>query len=204
LNAVPMIIGANRDEGRLFAALDFNAAGQPISADQYPATVARLFGDDRAAAVTAQYPLDQYPDPGAAIGQALGDVGLFCPSIRSADLIAPHTNVFVYEYDHVPNPFVLPTPGIDMGAFHSAELPYVFAGPVLSSGAITFTPPEQDLSDRIVTAWTTFARTGDPGTATTPWPRYAPAAESYLALDTPPTVRTGKPRADPCAFWPSA
>jgi carboxylesterase type B len=70
--------------------------------------------------------------------------------------------VHEYEFDHTPNPFILPTPGIDLGAFPSAELPYVFQGPVGSSGNFAFAPAERGLAATVSEAWARFAVTGSP------------------------------------------
>jgi len=197
---VPMIVGANRDEGRLFVGLAFNAMGHALAADRWAAEVDAYFGPTAGPQVRARYPLESYPDPGAAFGQAIGDAILRCPSVESARMIARHVPVYEYQYDHAPNPFILPMPGIDLGAFHSAELPYVFAGPVLSSGNIVFTPAEDQLVDDVTGAWTRLAAHGRPGGAGLRWPRVTRSSRKYLSLDTLLGVRrhaTG----DVCEFW---
>lgn len=196
-NRVPMILGENRDEGRLFAAMAFNAQGTQITAGSWADVVDGYFGPTVGPLVRARYPLADYPDPGAAFGQAIGDVTLACPVVRFAETIAKHVPVYVYEFVHEPNPFVLPTPGITLGAFHSAELPYVFAGPVQSSGPFTFTPDEARMVEQVTTAWTRFARRGRPGGG---WPRFARKGGRYLELDPSPRVLR-HPKADVCRFW---
>jgi para-nitrobenzyl esterase len=196
---VPVIVGATRDEGRLFVGMAFNLMGHPIAADQWAGEVDGYFGATAGPQVRAQYPLASYPDPGAAFGQAIGDAILACPAVESARLLARHVPVYLYEYDHEPNPFVLPMSGIDLGAFHSADLPYVFAGPVASSGRITFTPAEEQLANVVTGAWTRFAARGHPGGAGLRWPRLTRAGR-YLSLDTPSALRRHMKR-DVCAFW---
>jgi para-nitrobenzyl esterase len=147
--------------------------------------------------VRAQYPLAAYPDAGAAFGQAVGDAILACPALRGAQALARHTRVYAYEFAHAPNPFVLPMPGIDLGAFHSAELPYVFAGPVQSSGAITFSPDEERLVEAVTSAWTRFAASGRPGAG---WPRWTKRSAKHLVLDTPVSLGQRLKERE-CAFW---
>ena len=72
----------------------------------------------------------------------------------------------VYEYEFLRE---LPTdeahPASAAGAFHSAELWYMFG--TLSRSWRPFVPADYDLSARMLDAWTSFCRTGDPG-----WPAY--------------------------------
>ena len=72
----------------------------------------------------------------------------------------------VYEYEFLRE---LPTdeahPASAAGAFHSAELWYMFG--TLSRSWRPFTPADYDLSEQMLDAWTAFCRTGNPG-----WPAY--------------------------------
>lgn len=201
---VPTIIGVNRDEGRLFVGLAFNVnfAGvvpHPIPPEEWADHVDSYFGANVGAEVKARYPLAAFPDPGAALGQAIGDAVLACPAVNSAPVIARHAPVFLYQFEHEPNPFILTMQDITLGAFHSAELPYVFAGPVQSSGAIVFSPAEQQLSDTIVGAWARFATRGRPSGGGLDWPRLDRRAR-YLILDTPTAIGTHLNQAL-CDYW---
>ncbi len=197
---VPMIIGANKDEGRLFVGLAFNLPGNPITPETWATEVDRYFGTRVGAEVRRRYPLERYPDAGAAFGQAVGDSVLACPAIESASLMAKHTPVYLYEYGHTPNPFAAPTPGIDLGAFHTSELPYVFNSPSATSGPINFTMSEQALAETVKNAWTSFAATGMPGAEGIRWPRLTSDSTRFLVLDTPPRLDSDLKR-DQCAFW---
>lgn len=72
----------------------------------------------------------------------------------------------VYEYEFLREP---PTneahPASAAGAFHSAELWYMFG--TLENSWRPFTQADRDLSARMLDAWTSFCRTGNPG-----WPAY--------------------------------
>lgn len=88
-------------------------------------------------------------------------VGAFC-ALRDSLGTAP-----VYEYE-----FTRDLPGEDKdvpdnlpGAFHSAELWYVFG--TLGRSWRPFTEEDYALSEEMVSAWTDFCRTGSPG-----WPEY--------------------------------
>ena len=152
------------------------------------------------AEVQREYPLSDYPDAGAALGQAIGDAVLACPAVASAALLQRWVPVYEYEFTHTPDPFILATPGIDLGAFHSSELPYVFQGPVESSGDLTFTPSERQLADTVSGAWARFAATGDPSGDGLTWPRLTSPSGTYLVLDTPTSVAHAM-KADRCGFW---
>jgi para-nitrobenzyl esterase len=197
---IPIIVGANRDEGRLFSALAYSASGKTLGAADWAPAVEKFFGPTVGPQVEAKYPLADYPDPSAALGQAVGDAILACPAVESATLLSKYTTVYEYEFDHTPNQFVLPTPGTDLGAMHSAELPYVFDGPVESTGPLTFSPADQQLATTVSTAWTRFAATGNPAGGGLTWPALG-AGGNYLSLDTPSTsVLTGMKQFT-CAFW---
>jgi len=199
---VPVIVGVNRDEGRLFVALHQLELGSPLTAAQWAPAVDAYFGPTVGPKVRAHYPLADYPDAGAALGQAIGDAVLACPAVRSAQVLARTVPVYEYEFTHVPNPFILPTTGIDLGAFHSAELPYVFQGPTQSSGNFAFTPAEEHLAATVSSAWARFAATGSPSGGGLVWPRLTTPTGPYLVLDTPTSVATGL-KASQCAFWAS-
>lgn len=88
-------------------------------------------------------------------------VGAFC-ALRDSIGTAP-----VYEYE-----FTRDLPGEDKdvpdnlpGAFHSAELWYVFG--TLGRSWRPFTEEDYALSEEMVTAWTDFCKKGSPG-----WPEY--------------------------------
>jgi len=197
---VPMIVGANRDEGRLFVALHYNLMGNNLTDAQWAPAVATYFGSTVGAKVQQEYPLSAYPDAGAAFGQAIGDAVLACPAVASAGVLSKYVPVYEYEYDQTPNPFVLPTPGIDLGAFHSSELPYVFDGPVESSGNIAFTPAQQKLATTISGAWARFAATGNPAGGGLVWPELSKLGGRYVSLNTPISVKTNM-LAPRCRFW---
>ena len=197
---VPVVLGVNRDEGRLFVGLHQLVVGGTLTAAQWPGAVDTYFGPTIGAEVRQEYPLSAYPDPGAALGQAVGDAVLACPAVASAAVLSKWVPVYEYEFDHTPNPFILPTPGIDLGAFHSAELPYVFGGPVQSSGTFTFTAAEQRLSDAVAGAWARFAATGSPSGGGLTWPRLTGPSGTYLVLDTPTSLARAI-KSGPCGFW---
>ena len=68
----------------------------------------------------------------------------------------------VYEYEFLRNlPGDDDGPGKDPGAFHSAELWYMFG--TLDRSRRPFTAEDHALSEEMLEAWTSFCRTGNPG-----------------------------------------
>jgi para-nitrobenzyl esterase len=98
---------------------------------------------------------------------------------------------YIYYFDHHP-------PGHDSdryGAYHSAELVYVFNN--LDSVNRPWTETDRKLADLMSSYWVNFARTGDPNGAGLPhWPAFGTTADRGLELGTqvkpaslPPTER---------------
>jgi para-nitrobenzyl esterase len=50
---------------------------------------------------------------------------------------------------------------------------------------------DTDAADTMMTLWTNFAKTGNPGTAGFSWPAYTPANDTYVDLGASPVVKTG-------------
>ncbi|QUC63452.1 carboxylesterase family protein [Streptomyces sp. A2-16] len=76
-----------------------------------------------------------------------------------------------------------------MGAYHSAELPYLFG-----MGDLRLNDGQSALSRRMIAAWTTFARTGKPGDDWPPFPHTRRLARNTLSgVDAAAEHR--------CAFW---
>ena len=76
------------------------------------------------------------------------------------------------------------------GAFHAAEIGYVF-GNVDLFGAVP-TDVDHALSEVMATVWTQFARTGNPnGEGLPDWPAYTPENEAYLEFGADTGARRG-------------
>ena len=175
---IPLIIGHNRDEYRLFLVI----SGQlgHIGAEQ-AAEALRLFGpgSDPEAAYRAAYP-------------DLSDEQLFelvqtdwlfrMPAIHLAQAqVAAGGRAHVYELA-----WGAPAFGGALGACHALDIPLVF-GEYAGIGTELFgmgpTPEIEALSERIRTAWTGFAIEGDPG-----WPAYDAEQRLVQVFDTESVV----------------
>jgi para-nitrobenzyl esterase len=160
---VPVLIGANRDEGRFFSQ-GFISQNR----DQYEAFVTATFG----ARVLARYPWPAASDPFTAaylVGAIFTDSGAIfgiggCANRALTADLAAHTRVYAYRFDHRTGPGPALTPvGYVWGAAHAADLAYVWP----SFAPVTFTPAEHRLATDLIQAIGNFA-----GDGSTPWPTF--------------------------------
>jgi para-nitrobenzyl esterase len=213
-NHVPLLMGTNHDEGRLFIAIDFdlNPLAGPLTAAEYPTAVAAI-----AAAVVAeggssnpqlvakiageilkQYPLSRYSSPDLALSAVFTDSVFSCPSNLGLELTSLQVPTFGYEFndEHAPMAF-LPPVTFPYGATHTDELQFLFPfGTNLTRG-------EQKLATTMKAYWTTFAANGDPNLASQPfWPPFSIFVDDDQSLKPAvPDVEFNFARAHKCNFW---
>ena len=203
---VPMIDGGNRDELRLYVAYAAQA-GQHVTAENYGASLTAVYGDNEPA-ILAEYPLGHFSSASSAFGSVMSDFrpdnGLNnCIYLRTAELASKYVEVYEYEFVDQNPPLVTKDPGFEMGAVHSAELPYQFPkfsnttkldGHDLSTSA-------QKLSDQMVDYWTSFARSGVPrARSAPPWTSFE-SGSHILRLDEGTIDYFDASAAHHCAFW---
>lgn len=169
---VPVISGATRDEHRLFTALLHEAAGRPVTAAAYRGLLRTAFGRE-AAAVAAEYPPDKHGSPALAWSAVVTDRMWARATFEQNRLLGAGVPVYAYQFADRKAPMFLPLrTDFPFGAFHAADLPYLF-----TEEKAAFTPAQRALSDQMIDYWTAFARTGDPNGAGRPrWERFDPAA----------------------------
>jgi carboxylesterase type B len=205
---VPLVIGANRDEGRTFAQ-GFIGATQ----EQYVAWVRETFATN-ADAVLARYPWPAQADrftPAYLIGAIMTDAGLVagiggCPNLALTQDFARFTRTYAYEFAHRTGPGLTPIPGYVWGAGHAIELAYLF--PSFNNGVpITpmFDAGERQLAREMKSRWGAFARYGTPDAAgLRRWPAYEPGGRvlSLRAGGQSRAVREQRIRREhQCGFW---
>lgn len=207
---VPLVFGANRDEGRTFMA---GAIGW--TEQEYAGFVTAVFGD-LADAVLARYPWPAEADqltPAYLAGAIFTDAGLAvgiggCPSLQLTETFARYVRTYAYEFAARRGPGLQPIPGYVWGAGHAAELAYLFPG--FDNGtpiAPTFDAGERQLARDMVRYWSRFVFTGHPGGRwLAPWPAYdamhrimslRPAGRSHTIS------RQAYLREHSCGFWQS-
>lgn len=158
-SGVPVLNGANKDEGRLFAYSSFDLNGTPLTADQYPTVMREAFGDQ----ALARYPLSAHESPTIGYATALGDTLFACPALRLDGLLAGRGPVYSYEFaDRTGPPFAslrnLHT-DFDFGATHVNEVQYLFKHFGLES---PLNAEEKALSRQMIQYWGSFVRGGVP------------------------------------------
>jgi para-nitrobenzyl esterase len=177
-NRVPIINGANHDEGRTFAQ-DLT----DLTEQQYEGFVTSSFGAN-AAQILARYPFSAFPTPytsAYAIGAIWTDSGTLagiggCATLSLTRDLDRWTPTFAYQFDdrHAPG-LNQHHPGYQWGAGHAMELAYMW--PSFDNGvplAAQFTPAQRELSDEMVRYWGAFTRFGAPSVARqAPWPAHA-------------------------------
>jgi para-nitrobenzyl esterase len=181
LTAVPIIVGSNADEGRMFTDEENH-----LSVAAYQKWTQEKFGPF-APDILRLNPATTDAVAARATSAIIGDV-MFGESAR---LIARGTSqhqprTFAYVFARRVGGGALP-------ATHSEELPFVFAT-LEQPSFIKHPPPDPadvQLSAATLRAWARFAATGDPnGPGLPKWPRYDRATDPYLELGTP--IRTGQ------------
>ena len=209
-NRVPVISGANHDEGRFFVAVQYDLSGKPIlTPAQYEAAVTALWGSTLAPSVLSMYPFAGYSSGGEALG-ASGTDGVFsCPARNAVQSLSKFVRTYAYEFndENAPPPQsafggLLTFP---LGAYHTAELQYLFNGNFFGLLPVApLSPPQQQLSDTMVDYWTQFAKTGNPNSYGNPaWPPYNALVDKFQSLIPPaPTFETNFNPAHQCStFW---
>jgi para-nitrobenzyl esterase len=200
---VPVVEGTNHDEWRLFVALTELTTGHPLAPADYEAAIQHTLGVPAAFAhvlATVDYPLSSYGgNPSIALG-ALGTDAIFaCNARTSLRSMAAFVPAFQYEFDDENAPTGgFPPLSFPLGAYHAAELQYLFG-----LGPSALSPDQRRLSAAMTSYWTQFARIGNPNWLGTPfWPGYHPDGERFQSLAPPtPAPATGFAAEHRCALW---
>jgi para-nitrobenzyl esterase len=208
-NQVPVISGTNHDEYRLFVATGFDLVGKPIlTSAEYDTATTALWGPALGPLVLASYPFASYPFGGEALG-ASGTDGVFsCPARNADQSLSKFVPTYTYEFNDENAPPAQALFGglltFPLGAYHSAELPYLFPGVDVFGLPVTLSSQQMQLSDAMVSYWTKFAKTGDPNSSEEPfWSPYSASSDEFQSLIPPtPVVESNFNTGHRCsAFW---
>lgn len=185
--AVPVLIGTNRDEVKLFAA---SIRRDPIDEDQLAKSVSSALGnleDGKARALVEVYRRSRQgralPATNLDILDAISSDARFrVPAMRLALAQQEHqSNTYMYLFTHAS-----PARHGALGACHALEMPFVFG---------TLDAPTQDrfagsgpeverLSGNMMDSWLSFAKAAAPGhEAIGPWPSYSADGRPTMVLD---------------------
>jgi para-nitrobenzyl esterase len=205
-NRVPVIMGTNHDEWRLFVAIGELQSHQALSAANYLQAIQGLTGATPAQAqqIAGIYPLSNF---GGSASLGIGAVGtdliFACPSLKAVNLMSQFTPTFSYEFSD-PNPPSLFPPGLvsfPLGDFHASELGFVFDP--AAGQASQLSAGQARLGAQMKAYWTSLAKHRNPGTPGQPaWPLFNSSSQRVLTLTEPdPVVETSFSAEHNCAFW---
>ena len=199
--AVPVILGTNHDEARLFLNLN-RFKGMLYSEKSYEKIISDFFLDQTPAVLNA-YADEARRSYADAYVDVVTDSTFACPALTTAALLERRVPVHAYEFDDpdaintLPHsPFTGP-----LKAFHSSEIVYVIQTPWEAVSRIKFDPAQQALSDHMQAWWAAFARSGDPNVASAPgWAPDRGAGPLELRPDGVSQAADFAQR-HRCAFW---
>jgi len=170
---VPLIVGTNAEEGRLFTRF---LKMLPTNKSMIDELLADTEPDARER-ITAAYP--DYPSASACI-QLGGDFAFSSAAWQIAEAHSTHAPTYLYRYDYAPR--TLRWSGL--GATHATELLAVFDVYRTRFGALLTAAADQRaalrVSDQVQRRWRSFSRTGVPGDD---WPLYTPADRAVMVFD---------------------
>ena len=228
-NQVPTILGFTREEARLFVWLG-EIADPPleVTAENYEELIAHFLGGNTelAARAAEQYPLSDYSEPAVALAAVATDTIFRCPGKLEAAKLSAFVPTYLYQFEYqdghsqleVALPFIGGSlPSYDLGAFHGADIPYVFGyDPLLeinfqdfSTSLNSWEPGTVDdaLWREMLGRFALFAIAGDPNPNGDPflsdpvggWPIYEENKDQHLIFDA--ILSVGSNAAENCAFW---
>ena len=167
-NGAALMVGSNYDEGT-----ELLPATTP---EGLAALVRRRFGA-QGDAIAKLYNGADSETATIAQDRMLSDYVLAASAREAQAFAEPDKPAYVYRFTRL-------APGSDpikVGAFHSAELAYVFG--TQASVDRPWSDRDRTLSDQMEQYWTNFAKTGDPnGVGLPEWPRYGATAEAVMQL----------------------
>lgn len=123
----------------------------------------------------------------ASEGTALADYAMSTIAIGAAKN-ALEQPVFQYRFNHAPPPPVDPESGLGNGAYHGAEVSYVFDALSTQPGR-AWTAADRNLANIMSAYWVNFARTGNPnGPGLPDWTSLQQAGGDVLIVDDLPAM----------------
>jgi para-nitrobenzyl esterase len=202
-NRVPVMIGTNHDEYRLFVAV-YELLGAKVTAANYQTMIATTLSVPAAAAaaVAARYPLSHFSSPAVALGAVGTDAIFACNSLSFDGSLSRYVPTYAYEFndENAPELF-LPPVSFPYGAAHASELQYLFSQTAVPH-PVDLTAAQQQLAEAMKQDWTDMAKTGVPAAG---WPPFSSAGQRMLSLVPPrPKVETNFSAQHQCAFWIAA
>lgn len=195
---IRMLVGSNTNEGSTFvAALDYGSGRVPTESS-YHAFLETLFGN-RAGTILEQYPASKYPSPGDTEGAVMTDSQFACPSLWTVEAASHGGTGGVWQYQFAEAP--IPANSVIAGAFHGADVPYIFSG--MLGIPIPWTGPSLNFAHQLQSQWATFAHSGSPNAEGLPfWPEWNPQSTPVLQTSVSSSLTNTNFAAEhKCEFW---
>jgi para-nitrobenzyl esterase len=154
--AVDLLVGTNRDEWYMY--VDDTAASLSSEVDSFPAAARPALRELAATEPTIRQGHDR----------AVTFANMVCSGyVMAAAARRAGAHAWVYRFTRVRTG----PGGGGLGAYHGAEIPYVFD---THDAWLTTGGADRRLTDAVMAYWTNFARSGDPnGSGLAEWPQYA-------------------------------
>ena len=179
VNKVTLINGNTLDEWRWAAGFIENATGKPMTDADYPGAIEGYYGKELAAAVMAEYPLENYTTPTEAWSAAITDSLFACTARKASEWLFAQMPTYAYEFADRTAPTYLKPTTFAQGAAHTLELSYIFSGYHGGAGLpISLNPLQEKLSDQMIAF---FAGASSAQSRQDQWPLYDPAKENIMS-----------------------
>lgn len=195
---VPLLHGANTDEGALFH-IPFPLGGIPIASRQEFVELIEGRFPGHTAAIEALYAPPKYESWNEALSQVTGDSMFLCPSRRVAAYITRGGQPnYLYRFAGTLESTLVSI--ISGRSFHSAEVSYL----LINDNPLGSIPSAKlPLARKLRAIWYQFASTGTPNGEPSlgpTWHPYDPSSRDEFVLDEPVTIQELSKR-DECALW---
>jgi len=197
-NKVPLIVGSNRDEFKLFSVTTPGARLIPKSLIEKIMT--DFLGREVTDGFKKLYPYKNYRRPADAALDAMGDIGLGCRCYWAVEALADKQPVYYYRFDY--DEHLAPHM---VGAAHAVEIPFVFGNLDRAPATIFLNKrlrkKAEPLKEAMMSYWTNFAKTGDPnGEGLVQWQQYDSVKRQRIYFDIPITLKETD-NVEKCEFW---
>jgi len=190
-NHMPLLIGTTGEEMVL---MGYEASKNIHTERDYVDAVTAVAGP-WAPKLLSLYPVQTYASPRQAYNDISADNVFVCPARKIARAVEASQTEFVgrFHYTHT----LSSGPFVPWGPAHAFELFFLFGN--FGAAKVVPTEAEQSLAIEFQQRWSTFARTGVPGSDSL-WERYGSKADNYVIFGDA-VSKAGGLHTTQCDFW---